>query len=112
MSNYQPEQDNFSNVEINDICSTSSSKAETQWIETVFTKPNQNDRYEIIRNKDLSDRIVESAQTILRNFLELMGFSLLYLSRIVNTSKKMMKISFKYYIAVTLNLDIGLLFQQ
>ena len=58
---------NFSNIEINDTCSTSSSKAETQWIETSLNKPNQNDRDEIICNKDLSDRIVESAQTILRN---------------------------------------------
>ena len=65
-SNYQAEQDNFSNVEINDTSSTSSSKADTPWIEMSLTKLNQNDRDEIIRNKDLSDRIVESTQTILR----------------------------------------------
>ena len=90
VSNYQAEQDNFSNVENNDTSSTSSSKAETPWIETSLTKLNQNDRDEIIHNKDLSDRIVESAQTILRTqFPEINGFqSTLFKQNLKHFEKK------------------------
>ena len=112
-SNYQAEQDNFSNVEIKDTSSTSSSKADTPWIEMSLTKLNQNDRDEIIRNKDVSDRIVESAQTILRTqFPGIYGVQSTLLSRILKIWNKKIKIWFKYYIAVTSNLKIGLLFQQ
>lgn len=58
-----------------DKCSNEMNNTETPWLQTPLTNLNQKDREEIIGNKELSDKVIESAQNLLKDqFPEINGF--------------------------------------
>ena len=72
----QIKQESLKHLEGTDKCNTSSSNVETSWLRTPpLTTLNQNDKDEIVGHKELGDKIIESAQNILRNqFPDFNGF--------------------------------------
>ena len=71
----QIKQENLEHLEGTDRCNTSSSNVETLWLRTPLTTLNQNDKDEIVGHKELGEKIIESAQNILRNqFSDFIGF--------------------------------------
>ena len=71
----QIKQENLKHLEGTDKRNTSSSNVETPWLRTPLITLNQNDKDEIVGHKELGDKIIESAQNILRNqFPDFNGF--------------------------------------
>ena len=65
----QIKQESLKHLEGTDKCNTFSIKVETRWLRTPLTTLSQNDKDEIVGHKELGDKIIESAQNILRNQL-------------------------------------------
>ena len=71
----QIKQEHLKHLESIDKCNTSSSNVENLWQRTPLTTLNQNDKDEIVGYKELGDKIIESAQNILKNqFPDFNGF--------------------------------------